>query len=130
MYTTKHKLYSVDKRVAYMYVKFSGTYQQFSIDIAYYMQFIDAILSPCNRWETEINKNEIKSLESEINLCATEREHKGRRDGALETTSHVTRIWGKIKTNKQQREKRKENQYSDYRDPNKEVHLHTGHLQK
>lgn len=50
--TTTHKLYSVDKLVAYMYVELAGTYQQFfSIDIAYYMQIIDAILSPCNRWD-------------------------------------------------------------------------------
>jgi len=36
--------------------KISGTYQQFLIDIAYYMQFINAILSPCNRWDNIRNK--------------------------------------------------------------------------
>lgn len=40
--------------------KISGTYQQFLIDIAYYMQFISAILSPCNRWDN-VQKKRLKT---------------------------------------------------------------------
>jgi len=56
------------------------------IDIAYYMQFINAILSPCNRWDNIENKRlkteATKFLEYPCNTFE-ERENKVK----------VTRIW-------------------------------------
>ena len=58
MYTTnknKHKLYNADKLFENMYVNLVIQTNSSLIDTTYYMQFILAILFPCNRWDKTQN---------------------------------------------------------------------------
>lgn len=55
------------------------------IDIAYYMQFIDAILSPCNRWDNvqkkRLKTEAIKKLTLLEYSCNTFEEREREREG-------------------------------------------------
>lgn len=59
VYTTnknKHKLYYADKLFAYMDVNLVIQTNSSLTDTTYYMQFILAILFPCNRWDKTKSK--------------------------------------------------------------------------
>lgn len=113
------------------------------IDIAYYMQFINAILSPCNRWDNvqkkRLKTEAIKKLRSLEYSCNTAEERQREKE----------RGWGWGAKAKSDQRIRKNDITHDpytrenedvggggakkrrcYRDPNRDVHLHTGHLQK
>lgn len=68
------------------------------IDIAYYMQFINAILSPCNRWyNVQIKKLKTKARVTKKLLIPVTHLNRGEQSKGdscwdLETTSHTTRI--------------------------------------
>lgn len=73
------------------------------IDIAYYMQFIDAILSPCNRWDEnqrlKNRSNRVPTIFFRKNTFA-ERENNVKGGGHLERDSYTREMRTKQKANR------------------------------